>query len=43
VATGVARRLELTRDESGQALVIAILLVLLISILVPVIATQIRN
>ena len=43
VATGVARRLELTRDESGQALVIAILLVLLISILVPVIATQISN
>ena len=43
VATGVARRLELTRDESGQALVIALLLVLLVSILVPVIATQIRN
>jgi len=43
VATGVARRLELTRDESGQALVIAILLVLLVSILVPVIATQLRN
>ena len=43
VATGVARRFELTRDESGQALVIALLLVLLVSILVPVLATQIRN
>jgi hypothetical protein len=43
VATGVARRLELSRDESGQALVIALLLVLLVSILVPVLATQIRN
>ena len=42
VTTGVARRLERTRDESGQALVIAILLVLLISILVPVLASQIR-
>jgi hypothetical protein len=43
VATGVVRRFELTRDESGQALVIALLLMLLVSILVPVLATQIRN
>ena len=43
MATGVARRLELTRDESGQALVIALLLVLLLSILVPVLASQVRN
>ena len=43
VATGVARRFELTRDESGQALVIALLLVLLVSILVPVLASQVRN
>jgi hypothetical protein len=42
VATGVARRLGLARDESGQALVIALLLVLLVSILVPVLASQIR-
>ena len=32
VATGVVRRFELTRDESGQALVIALLLMLLVSI-----------
>ena len=43
MTTGVARRLELTRDESGQALVIALLLVLLLSILVPVLASQVRN
>ncbi|MGA2803206.1 MAG: hypothetical protein ABSF89_02275 [Acidimicrobiales bacterium] len=43
MATGVARRRELARDESGQALVIALLLVLLLSILVPVLATQVRN
>jgi hypothetical protein len=43
MATGVARRIELTRDESGQALVIALLLVLLLSILVPVLASQVRN
>jgi len=43
MATGLIRRLELTRDESGQALVIALLLVLLLSILVPVLATQVRN
>ncbi|MGD0439574.1 MAG: hypothetical protein ABSB52_03010 [Acidimicrobiales bacterium] len=43
IATGVARRLQIERDESGQALVIALLLVLLLSILVPVLATQVRN
>ena len=43
MATGLARRLGLTRDESGQALVIALLLVLMLSILVPVLATQVRN
>jgi len=41
-ATGLARRAELARDESGQALVLAILVVLLVSILVPVLATQIN-
>jgi hypothetical protein len=43
VATGVARRHELARDESGQALVIALLLVLLLSLLVPALAAQVRN
>jgi len=43
IAAGVARRRELARDESGQALVIALLLVLLLSILVPVLAAQVRN
>src|ERR1039457_6876067 len=42
VATGVARRLELTRDESGQALVVALILILLISILIPVLGTQLN-
>ena len=42
VATGVARRLELTRDESGQALIVALLLILLISILIPVLGTQLN-
>ncbi|MGD0942877.1 MAG: hypothetical protein ABR972_01160 [Acidimicrobiales bacterium] len=41
-ATGLARRAGLARDESGQALVLAILVVLLVSILVPVLATQVN-
>jgi hypothetical protein len=40
MAAGLARRLDLARDESGQALVLAILIVLLVSILVPVLASQ---
>jgi hypothetical protein len=40
MALGLKRRRALARDESGQALVIAILVVLLVSILIPVLATQ---
>jgi len=40
VAAAIARRLAVARDDSGQALVLAILVVLVVSILVPVLATQ---